>query len=97
MSINAEFNEKELEVSFWLQIHKDGLHEKILSSHNPAYHLFPDNLFDIYLINYENNVIDLIKKEISSLQLTPEEMYSIINKDFINKVLGNEFLKPPIK
>jgi hypothetical protein len=86
-------NQRELEIAEWLQIHKDGLQEKINKTHNPAYHLFPDSLYFIYLENYENNVIDIIKKEIQELQLNPEENL-IINKDFVIMVLGKEILIP---
>lgn len=84
-------NPKEIEIASWLILNKEGL----TVPHNPAHEFLPDNLYFIYLENYENNVINVIKKEIAqSLQLNPEECL-LINKNFVIMVLGSQFLIPP--
>jgi len=88
-------SQKELEIARWLLDNKKELSEKVQEHHNKAYHLLPDSLIDIYMDNFSNKGVDIIKNEIQDIfNLTPEEMCSILTKEFIKTVLGKEFLEP---
>src|ERR1051325_1226346 len=82
--------DNELQVIQWLVQNMIGIKKEIKDSHNPAYHLFPDPYFHIYLENYENNVIAIIKKHIqqSEIKLNPEEINCIITKDWLTMLFG---------
>jgi hypothetical protein len=85
----------EIDISTWLVLNKDVIEHKLISRHNPHYHLLPGHIPELYIDNYENLVLKTIKEEISqSFNLTPEEILTIINKESIINILGNDILKP---
>jgi translation initiation factor 2 beta subunit (eIF-2beta)/eIF-5 len=87
-----ELTELELEISEWLLLHKDGLKDKLKV--NTAHHLLPDSLYFIFLDDYSDNMMSLLKKEIQeSFNITPEENL-LINKKFVIMALGEQFLIP---
>lgn len=88
---------KELDVVQWLISNMFGIKKEIKKTHNPAYHLFPDNFFFVYLDNYAQNVISIIKKHLqeSHVELNPEEINLIVTKEWLTMLFGERFLEPP--
>jgi len=84
----------EFDITEWLLNNKEGLVENIIRTHNPAYKLLPDVLFDIYLDNYSNKVLNIIKQDlIAPFHLNPEELENI-TKEYIGDILGYDIFKP---
>ncbi len=86
----------ECDIARWIITHRSGLIRKILLTHNSGYHLFPANLIDIYLDNYADNILTIIKREIQNhLNLNPEEISLIVTQDWLKLLLGHKFFIPP--
>ncbi len=90
-------NQLECDIARWVIDNKSGLIRKILLSHNSAYHLFPSSFIDIYLDNYADNVLTIIKREIqaTNFNLNPEEISLIVTQDWLTMLLGHKFFIPP--
>lgn len=85
----------EYELAAILLDNKSNIQDKVNKSHNVAYNLFPDHIQDIYLDNYSDNVLSIVKREIQDLiNLSPEEVSMFVTKEFITMILGKEIFKP---
>lgn len=90
----AEKDTLEYDLAQWVLQHKEGLHDKIAHLHRPNNHLFPETLQEIYFHQYEEAVLDVLKKEISeSFNLDPETLTSRVTKQFISSI-AQDLLDP---
>lgn len=88
-------NHSEVDVAEYILNNSEELKKTFLKRHNPAYNLFPDNVFDIYLSNFEEGMLSLLRDEVAkTLNLNPEQSF-LIDKKFIVELLGDEYLYPP--
>lgn len=88
--INAD-----IDVSEWLLNNKSEIDYQIKLRSNPVFHLLPDSLYDIYILNYENLILSVIRTELQHpFQLNPEQLNSIITKELIQSLYGNSFFIP---
>ena len=55
--------------------------------------LFPQSLYDIYLEQYKEAALSIIKKQLENYY-TPEELNLIITEKFVIVILGEKFLCP---
>jgi hypothetical protein len=86
----------EYDISEWILNHKDGLKLKLLSLYRPAYHLFPPAMLSIYLQQYEEGALSIIRKEINNqFNLDPETLLSVITVKFV-KSIAPELLTPNV-
>lgn len=88
-------SQKELDIALWLLHNSDGLQAQAAKLHNSHWHLLPGSLLDIYIGNYKNQLISIIKKDIQFLELNPEEVLDLITPQFVERVLGKSFFAPP--
>lgn len=79
----------ELDLAEWLLNNSEGVKEKIIKTYKDCGLELPKDLLNSVI---ENQMIDLLKYEVSQhLDLNPEELQSI-DKDYIENLLGKNYL-----
>lgn len=83
----------EREVAEYLLNHKEELQKKIAGLYRPAYHLFPPAMQEIYLQQYEDGVVSIVRSELGAL-LNGEQLLTLVTRHLIKKVVP-ELLEQP--
>ena len=83
----------ECEIANYLLQHKEGLEELIKKNVKEHSDLFPPSLYNIYLEQYKEAALQIIRDQLINYY-TPEELSLIISEKFVIMVLGDCFLCP---
>jgi hypothetical protein len=91
----APYDTLEYDIAQYILQHKEGLQDKISHLYKPSWQLFPDSIQDIYLEQYEQGVLSILRDELKdAFQLDPEMMQTRISTEFIKKI-ASDLLIPP--
>jgi hypothetical protein len=89
----APYDTLEYEIGEWLVHNKDSLIEKLELLKKDKVDMFPQSLYDVYLHQYEEAAINLIRSEVTqALNLDPESSFRV-NKNSIS-LTSKELLNP---
>jgi len=84
---------REREIAYHILLNESEIQRDILQGHNPHYHLLPSSLPEIYLDQYAERALGIIKKHLESFHLSPEESAGL--KEFMKTTVGLKLLEPP--
>lgn len=83
------------DIAEWILNNNIFLKEKISSLYRPANHLFPHPMQDIYLQQYEDGAIRIIREELGkALPINGEDLMILVTPKTIRKISKDLLLQP---
>ncbi len=91
----GSLNDQERDAFYHLLNNREEIKREIDAAHNTAYQLLPAHIIDIYVENYKEHALKIIRGHLAQYNLSPEQLAGIIVEKYINNILGKDFLCPP--
>lgn len=89
------FSQRERDAFYHLLTNQAEIKKEIDSTHNSGAHHYPPRFYDVYADNFQANAIKIILSHVTSFNLSPEETHTLSNPQYLNSILGDNFIKPP--